>query len=221
MNRFIQGALASLLASAFCSNAGAQLGEVDRDTLTQVVAQLSTRTTHAAPVPPRMSREEYVSAWEQVQLDFKAASKSCGALKHNARDVCMAGAKGREKVAKAELEARVKGTLRANHDLRIARADAEFGIAREKCDDKAGHERNVCRKEAKAAHVSASADAEAALRSAEANAASIEKTLDARQDAEEKKRDAEFAVARERCDVFASEAKSRCLDKVKSQFGRS
>ena len=51
----------------------------------------------------------------------------------------MAKAGGREKVAKAELEARDKPSENASYKLRVARADADYSVAKEACDDKAGN----------------------------------------------------------------------------------
>ena len=47
----------------------------------------------------------------------------------------MAEADGANKVAKADLEARDKGTLKAQTDARIARAEADYDVAKERCDD--------------------------------------------------------------------------------------
>jgi len=58
---------------------------------------------------------------------------------------------GKEKVAKAELEARYKPSEKNRYQARVAQADADYSVAKEKCDDKAGNEKDVCVKEAKAA----------------------------------------------------------------------
>jgi hypothetical protein len=121
----------------------------------------------------------------------------------------MAEAKGNQKVAKAELDARDKNTNKARQEAREARAEADYQVAKEKCDDKGGNEKNVCVKEAKAARTAAMADAKVAR-----------KTGDARQDAAEDKRDADYAVARERCDKFAGDAKDRCLNDAKIKYGK-
>jgi hypothetical protein len=69
-------------------------------------------------------------------------------------------------------------------------------VAKERCDDSAGNVKDVCVKEAKAAHVSAKADAKAQ-----------EKIVDAHKDAAVDKRDAEYAVAKEKCDALSGNTK--------------
>ena len=99
-----------------------------------------TRATGRSRLPKRSTRAD------------KAA---CDALSGNAKDVCVEEAKGKEKVAKAEAEAAYKNTPKAREKARVARADAAYEVAKEKCDDLAGNAKDVCVKEAKAAHVKA------------------------------------------------------------------
>ena len=51
-----------------------------------------------------MTKSEYKVAKEKIEADYKLAKAKCDALKDNTQDVCMKEAKGRENVAKAELE---------------------------------------------------------------------------------------------------------------------
>lgn len=60
---------------------------------------------------------------------------------------------------KADAEADYKGTRKARADARMARADAEYAVAKEKCDDLAGNPKDVCIKEAAAARTRTKADA--------------------------------------------------------------
>jgi hypothetical protein len=77
----------------------------------------------------------------------------------NAKDVCEKEAKGQEKVAKAELEAKRKGTPNAEYEVAKAKADAAYDVAKEKCDDQKGKEKSACKKQAKADHEKALAEA--------------------------------------------------------------
>lgn len=179
-----------------------------------------------------MSKVEYKANTDTIVAEFKSARANCDSLSANAKDVCMAEAKGKEKVAKAELEARYKPTDKNRYQARVAHADADYSVAKEKCDDKAGNEKDVCVKEAKAAQTSARADAKANMKVSEANKAAKqtssearmeanEKGADARSDAAEQKRDADYAVAKEKCDTYAGGAKDYCLDQAKARFGKS
>jgi hypothetical protein len=168
-----------------------------------------------------MSKDAYKTNLQRVDAAYKAAKDQCKPLTGNARDVCMAEAKGRQKVGKADAEAEYKGTTKARTAARNARADADFAVAKEKCDDLAGNAKDVCRKEANAAHVSALADAKADRRISDARNTAAKTTNEARRDAGDDKRDAEYKVALERCDGYAGDAKSRCVKDAKARFGKS
>jgi len=106
-----------------------------------------------------MSRDAYKADKDKIEAQYKADKDRCGSLSGNAKDVCQAEAKGKEKVAKAELEANYKNTDKARIDARTAKADADYDVAKEKCDDLSGNQKDVCVKEAKAAHTKAKSDA--------------------------------------------------------------
>ena len=106
-------------------------------------------------------------------------------------------------------------------DLGVARAEAAYLVAREKCDDLAGNVKDVCVKEAKAAETKAKADTKADRKVADARKDAAERSTDARKDAAETKRDADYRVAVERCDSLASDAKDACVRDAKARFGKS
>ena len=132
-----------------------------------------------------MSKDEYRAGTDTIVAEFKSAKASCDALSANAKDVCMAEANGKEKVAKAELEARYKPSEKARYDARVAKAQADYSVAKEKCDDKAGNEKDVCVKEAKAAETRAKADAKAQMKISQANRAAKETSGEAQMKADE------------------------------------
>jgi hypothetical protein len=114
-----------------------------------------------------LSKEERKAENDRIGSTYKAAKERCDALKDNAKDVCMAEAKGAQKVAKAELEARDKGTPKAQNDARVARAEAEYDVAKEKCDDLSGNAKGACQKEARLAFNRAKDQAKTSLQSPE------------------------------------------------------
>ncbi len=73
----------------------------------------------------------------------------------------MAQAKGKEKVAKAELEAKFKPSKEAAYKVSVAKAEANYEVSKEKCDDIAGDEKDVCEKAAKAILEQAKSEAKA------------------------------------------------------------
>jgi osmotically-inducible protein OsmY len=116
-----------------------------------------------------MSKAEYKAAQNSIAAEYKSATAGCGSLSANAKDVCIAEAKGKEKVAKAELEARYEPSEKARYGVSIAKAEADYAVAKEKCDDKGGNDKNVCVKDAKAAEARAKADAKAQMQTSAAN----------------------------------------------------
>lgn len=161
-----------------------------------------------------LTKAEIKTEKDRIAAEFKASKAKCDDLKGNAKDICMAEAKGTNKVAKAELEARDKDTAKARYNVRIARAEAGYDVARERCDDLSGNTKGVCVKDAKAALEAAKADVTVDRVASSAN----QKVAEARQEANADKRDASFAAAKERCDVYSGEVKERCVADAKARF---
>jgi hypothetical protein len=168
-----------------------------------------------------MTRDAYKAEKDRIEAEYQAAKEACNKLSGNAEDVCKAEARGNQRIAEADLDAKNTGTAKARSDARVARADAAYAVAKEKCDDLAGNAKDVCVKEAKAAETKAKADAKADRKVADARKDAGERTAEARKDAAETKRDADYRVAVERCDRMAGDAKDACVKDAKARFGKS
>jgi hypothetical protein len=159
----------------------------------------------------------------RIEADYKAAKAACKSMKGNAKDVCEKEAKGHEKVALAELDYKKDASESNRHKVAKARADADYEIASEKCDDQSGNAKDVCKKDAKAAHVKAIEAAKVAeVRHEPAkNAAAKEADVSAaRKEASENTREAEYKAAAARCDALAGDAKDACVNDAKRRFGQ-
>ena len=167
-----------------------------------------------------LSKQERKAEQDRIGADFKAAKDNCKGLKGNTKDICMAEAKGANKVAKAELEARDKGTPKAQANARIAKADAEYSVAKEKCEDRSGNARDVCKKDAKATYTRAKASAVVNREAREANKDARERVSDAQKSATKDINQADYKAARERCDSLAGDPKDRCIADVKARYGK-
>jgi hypothetical protein len=119
--------------------------------------------TVSAAQAQTMGNADYKAAKDQISADYKAAKASCDSMSGNAKDICVEEAKGKEKVAKAELEYKHSGKPADMNKVAIAKAEADYDVAKERCDDKSGNDKEVCRKEAKAAEAKAKADAKASM----------------------------------------------------------
>ena len=82
---------------------------------------LTVATAMATAMPgyaATMTKESYKSTTKQIDATFKADKEQCKSLKANAKDVCMAEAKAKQKIAKADAEADYKNTDKARADAR-------------------------------------------------------------------------------------------------------
>jgi hypothetical protein len=171
-----------------------------------VAAMAVASSTFAAPI----SKDDYKARKTQISDAYKADKKACGALAGNAKDICMEEAKGKEKIAKADAEYQYSAKPKDAQKLAEAKADATYAVAKERCDDLAGNPKDVCVKEAKAAHVSAKADAK------------VHKDVAvSRNDAADEKRDAQYKVATEKCDALSGDAKTSCIKTAKARYGKT
>lgn len=168
-----------------------------------------------------MTKDSYAMAKKDADAQYKVDKEACSSLSGNAKDICMAAAKGKDNVAKAEAEAAYENTPKAREGARVAHAQATYGVSIEKCDDLAGNRKDVCVKEAKAALVRGEADAKVDRVTVEARQDAATKQADASKEATADKRDADYKVAIEKCDALAGPAKDACVGNAKVQFGKS
>lgn len=184
------------------------------------IALAVSLTFSAGAMAQGLSKSDYEAVKEGIASKYTLAKADCASLSGNPSDICMAGAEGDQKVALAELEAGYKPTPETRYQERVARAEADYGVAKEHCDDRAGNTKDVCMKEAKSAETAAKADAKAQMKTSDANAIASEKSADARKDATADKLEAEYKVAKEKCDTYAGGAQEACVNEAKAQFGK-
>lgn len=185
----------------------------------------------AGAMAETLSKGGYKAGKDKISAEYKLAKVSCAPLSGNAHDICKAEAKGRDMVALAELELRYKPTSENHYKASLAKAEANYAVASERCDDKAGNAKDVCVKEAKAAEIGAKADATAQMKALDANATAYEKSavandkatekaVDAFKDANADKRAAQYQVAKEKCDAYAGNTQAVCVKEAKVRFSQ-
>jgi len=156
-----------------------------------------------------VAKANYKVAKENAAAAYKAARARCDALRGKPRDICIVEAKAEEKRTNANAEAQYENTPKAKMKARIAIADADYSVAREKCNAQSGYAKNVCIKEAKAAYEKAKVDARSSRE--------IEKI---KSDSTQEKSDADYKVAIEKCDSLAGPSKEACVAAAKSKYGK-
>ena len=128
--------------------------------ITTIAAALALALSTGA-MAQNMSKEDYQAGKEKIVAEYKSAKAACDASSGNAKDVCVAAAKGKEKVAKAELDAAYKPSTKTSHTVTVAKAEADYATAKAKCGDQTGDAKKTCIKDAKAAETLAKTDASA------------------------------------------------------------
>ena len=88
----------------------------------------------------------------------------------------------------------------------VARADADYSVARERCNTSAGTTKAICVAEAKAAEKRAKADAMVAYKN----------TDQARNDARVEYAEADYMVAKERCREQGGNARDICMEEARA-----
>jgi hypothetical protein len=162
-----------------------------------------------------MTDVEYKAQKDSISGDYKVNRDKCGSLKANAKDICMSEAKGIERIARAQLEANFEPNARHTEKLAMAKGNAAYDTAIEKCDDSSGNAKTVCRKEAQAAHVTAIDEARVTRVSAETG----KLDMGARNMATREENEANYKVAKARCDSLTGTAKDTCGSDAKLKFG--
>ena len=162
-----------------------------------------------------MTKAEYKTEKDTISSTYKVSRDKCVSLKANAKDICMSVAKGAEKVSKAELEEKYEPSARHVEKVSMAKGDAAYHTAKEKCDDSSGNAKSVCRADAKAAHVKAVEEARVVRVGAITN--SVDKSM--RNSANKDENEANFKAATARCDGMAGGAKSTCMTDAKTKYG--
>jgi hypothetical protein len=181
---------------------------INRMNLGRALCTMALATASLAQAAP-MSRPDYQAGKARLDATYKMDKAACDALAANAKDICMEQAKGRDRVAQAELEYGYTGKAADQNRIAVVRAESDYAVAREKCDDLAGNAKDVCIKEAKAGEVRALSDAK------------IEKKVGVMiDDAARDTMDADYKVAAEKCDALSGADKSACMVAAKAQFGK-
>ena len=174
----------------------------------------------AATAAP-LTKDGYAQAKKDADAQYKIDREACASLSGNAKDICIAEAKGKDDIARAEAAVAYENTPKTRENARVARARAAYDVSMEKCDDLAGNKKAVCVKEAKAALVRGKADARIDRVASDARKEGTAKQADTVKEANAEKRDADFRVAIEKCDAFAGPAKDACIGNAKMQYGKS
>jgi hypothetical protein len=156
-----------------------------------------------------LSASAYKTAKDQAKAEYKKELDACSPLSGNAKDICVETAKGREKVALAHLEYQRTGDAKDLTKLGEARYEAQYQVAKERCDDLSGNPKDVCVTQAKAERDKAKADVQAG-----------KELREARDEAQKTKDEADYKVAQSRCDTLSGDTKDGCVAAARARFNQ-
>ena len=71
-----------------------------------------------------LNKADYNAAKDRISADYKADKSACGSFSGNQKDICVEQAKGKESVARAELEYGNSGKAADANKVAVAKADA-------------------------------------------------------------------------------------------------
>jgi hypothetical protein len=165
-------------------------------TLLTTVSLAAISLSASAAEQTGQTKAEYKAAKALADADYDASRVRCNDLAGNDRDVCLQKAKAARSTAKANAKANYEGTGEAKLEAREDTIEADYKVAKEKCDSLAGNAKDLCIAEAKA------------------NYAKEKATLEAY----EKSMAADYKLAKERCSTLSGSARRACLKDAKIKF---
>jgi hypothetical protein len=105
-------------------------------------------SAQAATDAEKNVKNQYNAAVTQADADYKAASAACDGRQGNDKDVCLQQAKANRDKTKADAKATRK-SQDAALDAREDKMEADYKVAKEKCDALSGNPKDACISSAK------------------------------------------------------------------------
>jgi len=103
----------------------------------------------------------YRNLTQKAESAYRAATAKCDAKSGNDKDVCMAEARLTRTRTEADALSKYNNTAASHAKARANVADAEYDLAKAKCDARSGAEKDSCMDNAKSAHTAALSDVKA------------------------------------------------------------
>lgn len=156
-----------------------------------------------------ISKAEYYAIADKAAADFRDAHAVCDTLQGNAQTICVEEAKLAQTIAKGSAEARYKNTAQARTKASTDIANAQYAVAKARCEDKQDNDKDACLRYAVAAHAMALAQAKSGTVMAQVVT-----------DSRDAKPDAAMMAALEKCNALTGISKESCVADLKSKIGR-
>jgi hyperosmotically inducible protein len=138
----------------------------------------------------------YQNVTKKAAADYKTATTKCATMTGNAKAVCTEEAKAARAHAEADAIAQYNNTPAGRAKARTAVANADFSLAKAKCADMTGADKDNCINNATSVHTAAVADAKADRTAGVSSTATL---------------DANKAAAVDKCAQVAGQPNTGCL----------
>ena len=155
------------------------------------------------------AKAAYKAAEDAADATYKSDLAKCDSLSGNGKDVCVAQAKATREHTTQDAKAAYKKTPKALASARKEGAEADYAVAREKCNGLAGNAKDVCVKQAKADEANALTDANAKQEISQTTAAVRDERAEER-----------YKVALAKCDGQAGPTKEACVTAAEGERGK-
>jgi osmotically-inducible protein OsmY len=103
----------------------------------------------------------YRNLTQKAETEYRAAAAKCDAKSGNDKDICMAEARLARTRTEADALSRYNNTAAGRARAHTNVADAEYDLAKARCDARSGADKDSCMDNAKSVHTAAVADAKA------------------------------------------------------------
>lgn len=137
---------------------------------TLLVSAASASFAVAQTATSNQDSATYKSVTQKVAADYKAATAQCTSMTGNAKAICREEAKAARARAKADAIAQYNNTPKSYAKALTAAANADYSLAKAKCADMSGADKEGCINNAHSVHVAAVADAKAGRNTMASNA---------------------------------------------------
>jgi hyperosmotically inducible protein len=146
----------------------------------------------------------YQNVTKKAAADYKMATAKCTPMSGSAKSICIEEAKAARARTEADAIAQYNNTPKGSAKARTAVAEADFSLAKAKCADMTGTDKDNCMNNAHAVHTAAVADAKAGRTMAATtdNVVPLTSTTT---------REAANAAAVEKCAQVAGQPNTGCL----------
>jgi hypothetical protein len=91
-----------------------------------------------------LTKAEYTTQKTAISDQYRADRRICKESSGNTKDICIEEARGKSKIAKAQLEADYKPSDKHHTGVRLAKANAAYAIGKENCETLDGDNKADC-----------------------------------------------------------------------------